>query len=156
MTTKQLIERQAQWAEALSEYYFTIMYWSGKQNTKADALTQWEQETNLQNEVKAEYWTCAFLSHDQVDPWVLKNLRINVKEVDLTPMKKLLIDKPLGLINRILQANWTAESLQALWAQAKERDPELMLEDGLLLYNKRLVVPETDHLCTDLIKEAHE
>ena len=71
-------------------------------------------------------------------------------------MKKLLIDKPLGLINRILQANWTAESLQALWAQAKERDPELMLEDGLLLYNKRLVVPETDHLCTDLIKEAHE
>ena len=30
MTTKQLTERQAQWAEALSEYYFIIMYWSGK------------------------------------------------------------------------------------------------------------------------------
>ena len=55
MTTKQLTERQAQWAEALSEYYFTIMYQSGKQNAKADALTQWEQETDLQNEVKAEY-----------------------------------------------------------------------------------------------------
>ena len=26
MTTKQLTGRQAQWAEALSEYYFTIMY----------------------------------------------------------------------------------------------------------------------------------
>ena len=156
MTTKQLTGRQAWWAEALSEYYFTIMYWSGKQNTKADALTQWEQETGLQDEVKAEYWTCAFLSRDQVNPWVLKNLRINVKEVDLTLMKKLSIDKPLGLINRILQANWTAESLQALWAQAKERDPELTLEDGLLLYNKRLVIPETDYLCTDLIKEAHE
>ena len=90
------------------------MYWSDKQNTKADALTQWEQETDLQDEVKAEYWTCAFLSRDQVNPWVLKNLRINVKEVDLTPMKKLSIDKPLGLIDRILQANRTAESLQAL------------------------------------------
>ena len=71
-------------------------------------------------------------------------------------MKKLSIDKPLGLIIRILQTNWTAESLQALWAQAKERDSELTLEDGLLLYNKRLVISETDHLCTDLIKKAHE
>ena len=87
---------------------------------------------------------------------MLKDLRINVKEVDLAPMKKLSIDKPLGLINRILQANRTAESLQVLQAQAEERDPELMLEDGLLLYNERLVIPETDHLCTDLIKEAHE
>ena len=156
MTTKQLIRRQAQWAEALSEYYFIIMYWSGKQNTKADVLTQWEQETGLQNEIKAEYWTCAFLLRDQVDLWVLKDLRINVKEVDLASMKKLSIDKPLGLINRILQANRTAESLQALWAQAEERDPELMLKDGLFLYNKRLVIPETDHLCTDLIKKAHE
>ena len=132
------------------------MYWSGKQNTKADVLTQWEQETGLQNEVKAEYWTCAFLSCDQVNPWVLKDLRINVKEVDLTLMKELLIDKPLGLINRILQANWTAEFLQALWAQAEERDPELTLKDGLLLYNERLVISETDYLCTDLIKKAHE
>ena len=31
-----------------------------------------------------------------------------------------------------------------------------MLEDGLLLYNERLVISETDHLCTDLIKESHE
>ena len=132
------------------------MYWSDKQNAKADVLTQWEQETGLQDEVKAEYWTCAFLSCDQVNPWVLKNLRINVKEVNLAPMKKLLIDKPLGLINRILQANRTAESLQALWAQAKERDSELTLEDGLLLYNERLVISETNHLHTDLIKEAHK
>ena len=156
MTTKQLTERQAQWAEALSECYFTIMYWSDKQNTKADVLTQWEQETDLQNEVKAEYWTCAFLSCDQVDSWVLKNLRINVKEVDLTLIKELSINKPLGLINKILQANRTAESLQALWAQAEERDSELTLEDDLLLYNEWLVIPETDYLCTDLIKEAHE
>ena len=156
MTTKQLTERQAQWAEALSEYYLTIMYRSDKQNAKADALTQWEQETGLQDEVKAEYWTCTFLFCDQVNLWVLKDLRINVKEVDLAPMEKLSIDKPLGLINRILQANRTAESLQALWAQAEERDSELMLEDGLLLYNERLVISETDYLCTDLIKKAHE
>ena len=132
------------------------MYWSGKQNAKTDVLTQWEQETGLQNEVKAEYWICAFLLCDQVDPWVLKDLRINVKEVDLALIKELSIDKPLDLINKILQTNWTAESLQALWAQAEERDSELTLEDGLLLYTKWLVIPETDYLHTDLIKEAHE
>ena len=71
-------------------------------------------------------------------------------------MKELLIDKPLGLINRILQTNWMAESLQALWAQAEERDSELMLEDDLLLYNEWLIIPETDYLCTDLIKKVHE
>ena len=119
-------------------------------------LTQQEQETDLQNKVKAEYQTCAFLLHDQVNPWVLKNLRINVKEVNLASMKELSIDKPLGLINKILQANWTAEFIQALWAQAKEKDSELMLKDGLLLYNERLVISDTDHLCTDLIKEVHE
>ena len=71
-------------------------------------------------------------------------------------MKELSIDKPLGLINRILPANRTAESLQALRAQAEEGDSELTLEDGLLLYNERLVVPETDHLRTDLIKKVHK
>ncbi len=32
MTTKQLIARQARWAEALSEYYFIITYRPGKEN----------------------------------------------------------------------------------------------------------------------------
>ena len=39
MTTKQLTSRQAWWAEVLSQFFFTIMYHPGKQNTKADALT---------------------------------------------------------------------------------------------------------------------
>ena len=39
MTTKQLTARQARWAEALSEYYFQIMYRTGTSNVKADALT---------------------------------------------------------------------------------------------------------------------
>ena len=39
MTTKQLTGQQARWAEVLSEYHFIIMYHTGKENTKADALT---------------------------------------------------------------------------------------------------------------------
>ena len=40
MTTKQLNGHQARWAEVLSEYYFMIMYWAGKQNGKVDTLTR--------------------------------------------------------------------------------------------------------------------
>ena len=44
MSTKQLTARQARWAEALSDYYFEIMYQDGKKNQKADALTRRDEE----------------------------------------------------------------------------------------------------------------
>jgi hypothetical protein len=47
MTTKQLTGRQARWAEALAEYHFVIMYRTGKQNAKADALTRRDDEVEL-------------------------------------------------------------------------------------------------------------
>ncbi len=40
MTSKELSRRQARWAEKLSEYNFKVIYRSGKQNEKADALTR--------------------------------------------------------------------------------------------------------------------
>jgi hypothetical protein len=47
MTTKQLTSRQARWAEALTEYHFVIMYRTGKQNAKADALTRQDDKVEL-------------------------------------------------------------------------------------------------------------
>ena len=40
MTTKKLTRRQARWAEFLAGYNFQVTYRLGKQNDKADALTQ--------------------------------------------------------------------------------------------------------------------
>ena len=40
MITKKLTWRQVWWAEKLSEFNFVIIPWPGKQNGKADALTQ--------------------------------------------------------------------------------------------------------------------
>jgi len=61
----------------------------------------------------------------------------------------------MGLINRILIANRTAESLKALRDQATEGDPNLEIEDGLLLYQERLIVPDVNNLQMELIREAH-
>ena len=83
MTTKHLTACQARWAEALSEYYFLIMYRPGKQNAKADALTRRDQEVEIQDGIKTEYRTKAFLTQDQVDPQVLKDLGIETNELAL-------------------------------------------------------------------------
>ena len=69
------------------------------------------------------------------------------------------MQEPTLLINRVLTANRTVASLQALRKQAERRDKDLVLTDGLLLRNGRLVIPTdgTDEaLITDLIREAHD
>ncbi len=62
MTIKQLTGWQARWAEALLEYHFIIMYRTRKENVKANALTRRDDEVELQDKLKIEYYTRAFLS----------------------------------------------------------------------------------------------
>jgi hypothetical protein len=45
MTTKQLNQRQARWAEVLAEFYFSIVYRPGSKNVLADTLSCREQDT---------------------------------------------------------------------------------------------------------------
>ena len=153
MTTKQLTSRQARWAEILSQFFFTIMYHPGKQNTKADALTRREQDVGPQDKLKADFRTRALLRPDQLDPRVLEELS-NSTELAAIEISKL--SEPLGLIDRLLAANRTTESLEALRAQARLGDEDLKIEDGLLLYQDKLIVPDKDYLRTELIKEVHE
>jgi transposase InsO family protein len=150
MTTKQLTSRQARWAEILSQFFFMIMYRSGKENI-ADALTRREQDVGPQDELKAWHRTRALLQPDQLDPRIRQELD---QEVDLVEME---LHESLSLIDRILASNRTAESLEALREQARKGDESLKLEEGLLLHQDKLVVPATsDNLRTELIREAHD
>ena len=156
MTTKQLTARQARWAEALSEYYFTIMYRAGKSNRKADALTRRDDEVKAQDGVKTEYRTRAFLSEDQIDPRVLQDLGIEINPLELAPLEDDHLEESTSLVDQILQANRGASSLDALRTQATSVDAgEFSLDDGLLFYSGRLVIPRTGELITSLIQEAH-
>ena len=159
MTTKQLTSRQAKWAEALSEYYFMIMYRSGKKNGKADALTRRDDEVEAQNGVKTEYRTKAILSQDQVDPRVLQDLGVELSAIDLAPADPDVpnLVESLGIVDRILRANRHSPSLEALRAQAaSDHLGDLTLEDRLLLHVSRLVLPKVDNLLTNLIREAYD
>ena len=61
----------------------------------------------------------------------------------------------MGLINCILTANRTAEFLKALCDQAMKGDPNLEIEEGLLLYQKQLIVLNVNNLRIELIRKAY-
>jgi hypothetical protein len=44
MTTKQLNQRQARWAEVLVEFYFSIVYYLGSKNMLTDTLSHYKQD----------------------------------------------------------------------------------------------------------------
>jgi hypothetical protein len=92
------------------------------------------------------------LSQGQIDPQVLQDLGIDV-ELSLI-LEENAFDEPVALLDRILRENRESSSLQALRIQAQD-DTDFELEDGLLLYNGRLVVPQSGHIQTELIQEAH-
>jgi len=152
MTTKQLTSRQARWAEILSQFFFMITYRPGKQNEKADALSRREQDVKQQDQVKTKYRTRALLQPDQLDARILEELE---EPFEVATFED--ISESLSLINRLLAANRTAESLETLRKRARGGEKKgLVLEDGLLLYQGRLIVPDVDQIRTDLIRESHE
>ena len=61
----------------------------------------------------------------------------------------------MGLINCILTANRIAESLKALRDQAIKGDPNLEIEERLLLYEEWLIVLDINNIQIELICEAH-
>jgi transposase InsO family protein len=145
MTKRQLTARQARWAETLSRFNFRIRYRAGKQNQKADALTRRKQDVDSQAKATAESRTQTLLKSENLEPRI-------IRELQLAPIEEESID----LIDRILRANRTSETLAEYREKASEDGENWRLRDGLVLYRNRLVVPEDDNLRTDLIKEVHQ
>jgi transposase InsO family protein len=146
MTKRQLTARQARWAETLSRFNFRIRHRAGKENQKADALTRRRQDVDGQLKATAEFRTQTLLKSGNLDPQV-------VQELHLAPIE----DENLDLIDRILRANRTSETLAEFRNKASQEGEEnWQLQDGLILRKNRLLVPEEDNLRTDLIKEVHE
>jgi hypothetical protein len=142
MTTKQLTSRQARWSELLSQFFFHIAYRPGKTNELADALSRREQDTKPQDELKRELRVKPLLNTDQIDPQIKS-------EIDIFAVDSIT------LIDAILRANKEHPSLDDLRKEAVNGHPELKLEEGLLFRKNLLIVPDTDNLRTQLIREAH-
>jgi transposase InsO family protein len=172
MTTKQLTARQARWAETLAGYHFSIMFRPGSQNAAADALTRRHQDTDGQIPIYTAHRTKALLSHDQLDPQIVRDLiasestAVNTEPLlapvtrDVTPFHTsgMLNEASFGLVDELLRRNRISPNLQESRKKVldKKPDPDFAIRDDLLLYQGRLVVPDEDNLRTRLIKEAHD
>jgi predicted aspartyl protease len=140
-TTKRLLRpRQARWADLISEYNFKIVYRPGKENVIADALSRKAEELRTQKEIANAGRTMQLIKDEQVGV-SLNNLNLEKDQ--------------LLLIEQLLQVNRTSESLQGFRSSAIEGHQHLRIEDGLLLYQGRLFVPEDDQLRTKLLYEIH-
>jgi transposase InsO family protein len=105
-----------------------------------------------------------------VDPQIRKELDLEVSTIsspnrpgsltgvlDVPDSAELVpLQETIALTDRLLKANQEATSLEALQAQACRSEGSFILEDGLLLFEDRLVVPTgSENLVTELIKEAY-
>jgi predicted aspartyl protease len=172
MTTKQLNQRQARWAEVLAEFYFTIAYRPGPKNVLADTLSRREQDVGTQQDIGRVYRTQTLLTPDLLDPritaelapLVIAPLAVTSSGTLLSPAQEAprepslplnLGHAPLELIDETLTANKISTSLAEERAKAKRGDQDWSFRNDCLVWRNRLVVPDEDNLRTRLIDFVH-
>ncbi|KAI0990940.1 hypothetical protein K3495_g17247, partial [Podosphaera aphanis] len=159
MSSKALNSRQARWAELLADFNFVICYRPGRHNPLADALTRKPDELHSQNSTKKSQRFQQLLRDNQIDEFFRDNkLRLNTQqETTINLIDISSISPSIGIVDQALAANRNALSLQALRKKAASPTPgKFLLSNGLLLFDERLLVPDTDSIRTLLIREAHD
>jgi cellobiose-specific phosphotransferase system component IIA len=86
ITTKNLSTRQARWAELLSQYHFKIIYYAGKANQKADALTRRKEDIKAQNALKKEAREQIAIPSHKVDSQIKAKIKLAPMSPNLTPI----------------------------------------------------------------------
>jgi hypothetical protein len=161
MTTKKLNSRQASWAETLSQYDFMIRYRPGKLNALADALTRQQDIVEAQNDAKAQYRTQTLLRPQHLDPEILEELAERGINTQVSPIDAGASvegqTSPFGtfLVEGILELNRTSPELEEYRELALKAKKDWTLQDGLVTYKGRLVVPTEKNVRTHLLNEAH-
>jgi transposase InsO family protein len=156
MSKKELNARQMRWAEFLSEFDFVIEYRPGKENAAADALTRRTDELAAQTSEKKASRVHQLLRDEMLDHRILQEMRPEEQGNVVALLEELApLSEGTSLIDRLLQANRTSSALNALRKAAERGEKDFALEEGLLLYKDRLLVPNEGSLRADLIREAH-
>ena len=154
MTTKKLTWWQVWWAEKLSEFNFVIIPRPGKQNGKADALTQMAgfKPQNAQNERE---------KFQQMTLLALKKFSVSCMDTNREPVEAT--DKPVDIVQplfeRICQANIADElcsELHTAKSEGKVKCHEITLQhcficEGALYQHESLWVSANNELILKLV-----
>ena len=137
--TKALTARQVRQADILSQFNFLITYRLGTIN-RVDALIRRKQD--LDNQIAAK---------------ILLRTQIRVELSINSSCAKIYPINPLGLniINKLLQTNRIAPSLQEYRKKIKDVTSLQSLKNRLLKYQEWLVIAEEQNLRTRLIAKVY-
>ncbi len=179
MIIKELIQRQAKWAEKLSEYNFKIIYQSKKQNLKVDVLIRMSDVKSVEaNDDWKLYQHQMLLSKDKFE---LQSIEADQEDdqkanQDLTQIllrsdsdskqelnvNKNSVEEMISIQNQIIVENQTNQlcfDIQIIMKQNRRTCQDIDLDnckvlDEVLWKDDRLWVSQS--MITWLIKEAHD
>ena len=144
MSQKELNMRQRRWMELLKDYDCTIEYHPGKANVVADALSRKSRNS------------MAHLRVDRMgDLFALHSLNVGLQVRQEGVLLATLQVRPV-LRQRIQEVQGTDQQLAKIMGQIQQGiDTPFSMQDGILVVNGRLCVPDVNNLRREILDEAH-
>jgi hypothetical protein len=152
MSTKLLNRRQICWAEYLSRFDFKIVYRPGKAGGKPDALTRRSGDLP-----------------QGADEHLTEQQKAVLKPQNLPDNLRLLADTPPGNgqlpldqdISQATKMDAFAQNILTMLREGKQHCREFSIsecqkQDGRLLYQQRLYIPESDPLRLCILRSHHD
>ena len=141
---------QVRQTDILLQFNFLIIYRLGVINYM-DALIRRKQDLDNQTAIKILLQTQTLLQPEHLNPQIQAELNTDPLDAKIYPINST----ELNLINKLLQANYTAPFLQEYRKKVKNATSPWSLKNGLLKHQEWLVVAEEQNLQTQLITEVH-
>ncbi|XP_038065755.1 uncharacterized protein K02A2.6-like [Patiria miniata] len=146
--------RVARWHMLLSAYEYTIIHKAGRLHTNADALSRLPVESTVEEKI---HWM-----HDILEDESAVKSRINLlDDVDGRPVDaqevKVLTDKDplLSKVRSYILRGWPEGHIKGEMSSYTTKQLELSLEDGVVLWDSRVVIPQDFQLRKRLMQELH-
>lgn len=175
MTTKQLTERQARWAEFLSQFSFKISYRPGVLNGKADLLSRRSQD--ITDEGRQQRLT-TLLTSDMLDPdlvasfsalWLNDTIHLATTSVSDPSSPPTLIQNILERIRSATSDDPISTVIRnSILSHARRLPPivarsgyhmslaDLSIQDDILYFRGKVLVPPVDSIRLDLLSHFHD
>ena len=137
--------RMARWQTILGNYQYNIVHKIGKLHNNADCLSRLPLPSSPDKQLENEAVQINLLSDLDTSPITAAELKVSFAK-----------DSSLVKVRRYLQTGWPAKQNVAPELQTYFTKREVLnLEDGLILWGNRVVIPDNQQLRSRLLSELH-
>jgi hypothetical protein len=146
-STKVLTRRQVRWSLFLEEFDYSITYRPGTAGGKPDALTRRPQDFPTEGDERT-------MQQSQI---LLPDERFNISATTVTFEPSPLLDQIKSELSNDKIACEILEEMNNGTRRSKRIQlSECTLHDGLLLYQQRIYVPDSEQLKSSIVQQNHD